>query len=125
MDQNSFLKSTNFKFTSYNSQDEYLYNPPSRIFKYYQLCSFKNPNNGKYHIRRFVVNSNNEFISIDDKYIDSKGYKRFVQSHRLNEYKLHNTYDLNHIAYPCLGEITIIQSPILENNGDIGGFAKF
>jgi len=125
MDQNNFLKSTNYKFTSYNAENELLYNPPPKTFKYYQLCSFKNPYNGKFHIRRFVVNSKNEFISIEEKYIDSKKYKRFIQSHRLNEYKLHNVYDLNQIAYPSLGEITIIQSPILENNGDFGGFAKF
>ncbi len=121
----SFLNNTNYKFVSPNSQSEYTYNPQSNIFKYYQLCSFKNPYNNKYHIRRIVMNAKNEFVSIDEKYIDAKEYKRFVQSHRLNEYKLYNVYDLNYIAYPSLGEITIIQSPILQTDSDYSGFAKF
>jgi hypothetical protein len=121
----SFLNNTNYKFVSPNSQSEYTYNPQSNVFKYYQLCSFKNPYNNKYHIRRFVMNSKNEFVSVNEKYIDAKEYKRFVQSHRLNEYKLHNAYDLNYIAYPSLGEITIIQSPILQTDSDYSGFSKF
>ncbi len=125
MNQNNFLNNTNFKFTSKSVQDDLIYNPPQKIFKYYQLCSFKNPYNGKFHIRRFIMNEKNEFISIEENYIDSKKYERFVRSHRLNEYKLHNTYDLNHVAYPSMGEITIIQSPILETVSDYSGFAKF
>jgi hypothetical protein len=125
MDPKNFLNNTNFRFTSKSTQDELTYNPPERLFKYYQVCSFKNPWNGKFHIRRLIMNAKNEFVSVDENYIDSKKYERFVQSHRLNEYKLYNVYDLNHVSYPSLGEITIIQSPILEINSDYTGYAKF
>jgi hypothetical protein len=114
----------NFRFTSASNQDEYIYNPPDRKFKYYQLCSFKNPYNSKYHIRRFIVNSRNEFVNIQEGYITSKEYNRFIQSHKLNEYKQYNTYDLNQVNYPNMGEISIVQSPILDCDA-IGNFAKF
>ena len=125
MNQNNFLNNTNFKFTSKSTQDDLVYNPPQKIFKYYQLCSFKNPWNSKFHIRRFIMNERNEFVSIDENYIDAKKYERFVRSHKLNEYKLYNVYDLNHVAYPSMGEITIIQSPILDTVSDYSGFSKF
>ena len=61
MDSKNFLNNTQFRFTSKTTQDEFTYNPPEKLFKYYQLCSFKNPWNGKFHIRRFVMNAKNEF----------------------------------------------------------------
>jgi hypothetical protein len=115
---------TNYKFVS-KSNDDYRYNPAKKIFKYYQLCSFKNPYNNKHHIKRFVINHMNEFVSIDEKYIDVKQYMKFIKTHRLNEYKLHNAYDLNNIAHPGMGEITFILSPILQTDSDYTGFAKF
>ena len=134
MDQNSFLNKTNFKFGTNSVQDELLYNPPIRQFKYYQLCSFMNPTTKKYHIRRFIMNSKNEFLNIQELHIDTKKYKKFIKTHKPNEYKLFGTYDLNQIAYPSLGDITIIQSPILDNNNNnnnivsansCGSYAKF
>ncbi len=119
------MQNLNYKFYNKSPQDDMIYNPPENKFKYYQLCSFRNPWNNKHHIRRFVMNSKNEFISIDENYIESRQFKRFVKSHKLNEYKLFNTYDLNHVSYPSMGEITIIQSPILEVNSDYTGYAKF
>ena len=125
MDQNNFLNRTNFTFGTNSVQDELLYNPPKRDFKYYQLCSFKNPWTQKYHIRRFIMNSKNEFTNIQELYINSKQYQRFVKTHKPNEYKMFGVYDLNQVAYPSLGDIAIIQSPILENDNGYGGFAKF
>ncbi len=75
--------------------------------------------------KRCVINHMNEFVSIDEKYIDMKQYMKFIKTHRLNEYKLHNAYDLNNIAHPGMGEITIILSPILQTDSDYTGFAKF
>lgn len=121
----SFLNNTNYRFTTKSIQDDLLYNPPIRQFKYYQICSFKNPWTGKYHIRRLIMNSKNEFVNIEELYIDKRQYQRFVKTHRLNEYKLYNTYDLNHVSLPTMGEITIVQSPILENDNGMGGYAKF
>jgi len=120
----NIIMNTNYKFVS-KSNDDYRYNPAKKLFKYYQLCSFKNPYNNKHHIKRFVINHMNEFVSIDEKYIDAKQYMKFIKTHRLNEYKLHNAYDLNNIANPGMGEITIILSPILQTDSDYTGFAKF
>jgi hypothetical protein len=116
---------TNYKFISPSSQTNFLYTPPTNYFKFYQLCSFKNPTNNKFHIRRFVLNGKNEFVDINDKFIDSREYKKFIQSHKLNEYKLYSAYDLNYIPYPNLGEITISQSPILQFDSDYSGYARF
>ena len=116
MDQNTFLNNTNFKFGTNSVQDELLYNPPVRNFKYYQLCSFKIPTTKKYHIRRFIMNSKNEFTNIQESYIDSNKYQQFIRSHPPSDYKLFGTYDLKQIPYPSLGDITIIQSPMLDTN---------
>lgn len=114
----------NYKFITNSTQNEYLYNPENKVFKFYQLCTFKNPSRNKYHIRRIVMNSKNEFISIDEDYIDTNKYNKFIQTHKLNEYKKYNTYDLDYIGYPTLGEIAIIQSPMLQQDS-YGDYAKF
>ena len=118
---NSFLDKVNFRFVSKTNEPETLVRP----YKYYQLCSFINPNTKRYHLRRFVVNNKNEFVSIDNYMLDQNQYMRFVQTRPPNEYKLFNTYELNYVPYPSSGDLLISQSPILSTNTDYSGFAKF
>jgi hypothetical protein len=116
----------NFNFIQKTHQDELLYNPSRQYYKYYQLCSFKNPKINKYHIRRFIMNSMQEFTDIKELYINDKQFNKFKDSHKLNEYKMYNAYNLSNIPYPSLGEISIIMSPMFENNNlDYGNFSKF
>jgi hypothetical protein len=121
----NFIKSANFKFVSKSIQDDYTYNPTPRNYKYYQICSFVNPWTNKYHIKRFIINEKNQFVNIQDYRLEKKQYMRFVQACRPNEYKMFNIYDLNETAYPSLGDLTIVQSPILEVNSDYTGYAQF
>ncbi len=114
-----------FNFNQKSSVQDLLYAPPKQRFKYYQICSFPNPWTNKYKIKRFIFNEKSEIISIEEGEVNQKQYKRFVEEHKPNQYKIYNAYDLNYIPEPQMGEISIAQSPLFMEDADYTGYAKF
>ena len=114
-----------FNFNKNTSVQDLLYQPPKQQFKYYQICSFVNPFTNKYKVKRFILNEKGEFVSIQEGEFNQKQYMRFVQEKNPNQYKMYNTYDLSYVPLPQLGEISIAQSPLFQDESDYTGFAKF
>lgn len=97
----------------------------SNLTKYYQVCVFKNPTSGKYHVRRCVINSSNEFVNVREFELNEKRYKKLLDTHGKHEYKLYPAYDLNAINLPSSSDVTLSKSDILNKFYDYSGFAPF
>lgn len=94
---------------------------------FYQLCTFANPSNQKYDMRKFVLNNNNEFVSVENFQLTKKQCKKFFQVKKQNEYKCYPVYNLHNIEYPNASDILTCQSSILSNESDVNNsnFAAF
>ena len=98
----------------------------SKLTYFYQICTFPNPNKkDKFHMRKFVLNENNEFISINNFFLSNKQCKRFFSAKKPNEYKCYPVYNLEDIGYPTNTDILTCQSEILSNAYEYSGFAPF
>lgn len=108
------------------SHDSYKNRKDDKSLTYfYQLATFPHPKNGKYHMRKFIINSKNNVHDVNDYLLDKDQYDRFLKSKKINEYKLYSVYSLNDVNYPTGGEILASKSDMLNNNFDYTGFAPF
>ncbi len=92
---------------------------------YYQICTFPGPQTNKFHMRKFVINSKNEFIAINDYHLNKKQCKKFFAIKKPHEYKCYSVYSLDEVNYPNLSEVLTSKSDILSNSYDYTGFAPF
>ncbi len=113
------------KFVSRSFQNHMSYIPKIVNDKYYQICSYKNPGNGMYHIRRFVINKNHEFTTIESKYVKQRNLNKFFSSHNPAEFTVIPAYDLEQVPYPNMSSVITAQSELLNDKSDYTGFAKF
>ena len=96
-----------------------------QLISFYQIASFCNPKTHTYHIRRFIVNDNNEFVNIRDHYIDKRRYHKLLKIKKPNQYKVYSVYDLNNINYPSMGDVLGAKSSMISSNTDYYGAAPF
>lgn len=96
-----------------------------KVTRYYQICIFKNIYTNKYHVRSFIINSNNEFVNIKNLQLTDKQYKRLLELVTPNQFKTFATFSLDHIDYPCFSDILTAQSEILCENYNYTGNAPF
>ena len=91
---------------------------------FYQLAAFADPKNKLYHVRRFTINSTNEFVGISDHYVNKRTFEKIIKKKKNNEYKVFSVYDLNSsVEYPSLSDILLLKSDILSTNYDYYGYA--
>jgi len=95
------------------------------VSKFYQICSFQNPETNKYHVRKFIINDKNEFTSVKEYKLSKSQYKKLLEIKKTNEYKCFSTYDLKNISYPNSSDILTLKSNMITNNHDYYGFAPF
>ena len=81
---------------------------------YYQLSIYKNPKNNKYHIRRFSINENNQFVSVKEKYLTETEYIKFKTIQPKHKYSLHPDVDLNVVPYPSNCDVSLARSVLLS-----------
>ena len=110
----------NYQFVA-NFEEE----PVEQLCSFYQIASFLDPKTGKYHVRRFVINNNNEFLNIRDHYLNKNQYYKLFKRKKPNEYKVYSVYNLNSINYPVLGDILAAKSSILSTSSDYYGASPF
>lgn len=86
---------------------------------FYQLTMF-NDSKGKFHMRKFVVDSNDNFIKIDNYLLNKKQYKNFFKEYanKRHKYKLYNTRTLDEINPPTLNDINTTRSSNLVYNNE-------
>lgn len=92
---------------------------------YYQICTYKEPRTDKYCLRKFIINSKNEFIEMSEYLLTKKQIKKFYANKKPHEFKCYPSYNFDNIGYPNLGEVNLANSRILSNNHEYSGFAPF
>lgn len=110
----------NYKFVA-NFDEE----PEEQLSSFYQIASFTHPKTGRYHVRRFVINNNNEFLNVRDHYLDKNQYYKLLKRKKQNEYKMYSVYNLNSVNYPVLGDILAAKSSMIATSCDYYGPANF
>jgi hypothetical protein len=115
-------KRVRYQFINTQQQEE---KPDSSIHFYYQICTFPNRQTQKYHMRKFVINSKNEFVAVNDYYLSTEQCRKFFSMKKPQEYKCYSVYSLDDIAYPNLAELLVSKSDILTNDYNYTGFAPF
>jgi hypothetical protein len=112
-----------YKFVTNLNEDPHPKN--SDIISFYQICTFPHPKNKMYNVRRFSINSNNEFAAIKNSFLSKSRLERFLKSKKNNQYAMYSTYDLNYVKYPTLSDILLLKSDILSNQYKHYGAAPF
>ena len=100
-------------------------NSNDNLIHFYQVSSFPNPKNGKYHLRKFVINNDNHFVNIKEYLLNKKYFDKFIQKKKSNEYRMYSVYNLNTVNYPSFSDILLLRSDTLKNNYNYYGYAPF
>lgn len=112
--------------TTYNFVNNFNQIPKEEHFiNFYQLASFADPKTCKYHIRRYKVNDNNEFVSIKEYHLPKRLYQKLIKSKRPNSYKMYTVYNLNIVNHPTMSDILTAKSSMLDINSYYYGAAPF
>lgn len=112
---------TTYKFV--NNFNEHFQN--DNLISFYQISSFANPKNGKYHLRRFIINNDNQFVNIKEYQLEKKYFDKFIRKKKSNEYRMYSVYDLSNVNYPSLSDVLLLKSDTLKNNYNYYGYAPF
>lgn len=102
-----------YTFSNHDQQNIQSYNPYEIRF-YYQLCGFAHPNTKRYHLRKYVMNENNEFLTVVDEYLTRRQCKKFMNDKKDREYKIYSVYSLNNVAPPSLADLNTSFSELLN-----------
>lgn len=123
---NSKTNNIKYKFIQQNRGTNFTNDESINDIKfYYQICTFPIQDSDKYHMRKFVVSNNNEFIAINDYYLSKKQCKKFFAIKKTNEYKCFPHYSLEQVTYPSTSDILMLKSDLLENDNSYSGYAAF
>ena len=98
---------------------------PEILNYYYQVATFAEPRSKRHNMRRYAVNSNNEFVNASEYWLTEEQYQRFIASKKSYEYRGYPVYSLREISQPYLTDIMTMKSSILRNDYDYTGFAPF
>ena len=101
------------------------YKPEPNMVKFYQVCHFKHPKTGKYHVRKCLFNEQGKLMSVTEKRYTVSQIKKFFELHKDNEYKTYATYDLQLVDYPSQDQLILSQSSLLNNNHNNYDYAPF
>lgn len=117
-DKNDFFKNSEshrkIKFTKpKGTYDEMIYNPPQKLSKFYQICSFKN-NVGKYNVRVFVYDEYFEIVNVYNREYKRSECKKLMSKLGTNKYKVYPVYNLSNIEYPCTTDLYDAESSLLR-----------
>lgn len=92
---------------------------------YYQVAQFADRSTHLHHIRKYIVNGQNEFESVKEYNISKSKYKKLLQIKQKHEYKLYAVYDLNIVGHPTVTDILLLKSNILSTKYDYTGYSPF
>ncbi len=91
---------------------------------YYQICIHRNIYDNMYHVRRYTINHDNNFINSDTRNFRLKDqeYKKFYLDKKPQEYKCYSTYTLDNIPPPSAAEVLISGSELFQTERYVDGW---
>ena len=105
------------------SQNTNRYQPNHKLYKFHQICMFRDPDTSKYNVRTIIFDENQEIIKSTDKEYTANQCKSLIGTSKINEYKTYSTYDLNLVDYPNNDDLLKTQSDLLSNDQTYCGYA--
>lgn len=99
-----------------NTENQYTYKPKPKLYKFHQICIFRDPQTSKYNVRTIIFDENQNIIKSLEKEYNANQCKSLITSSKINEYKTYCTYDLSLIDYPNSDDLLKVQSDLLSNN---------
>lgn len=106
------------KYVFPKSANEFKQEPIEKTFSFFfQIAMFPN-SAGKYHMRKFIVDSNNNFANIEEYYLNRKQCKKFYKIKKQNQYKAYNVNCLDNIQVPTLNDIYTAKSENLSSDNN-------
>ena len=104
MEQNYILRK--------NIDESFTYKPDPKLYTYYQICQF--PIKNTYNVRKVILDEYGNFKSQTTGKIPKDRLKKFLKSCPKFKYGLYQTFLLDEVPMPSLGDISLIQSEILN-----------
>lgn len=106
-----------------NNDTQYI--PEHKLYKFHQICIFRDPQTSKYNVRTIIHNENQEIVKVYDKQYNSDQCRILINSCRTNDYKCYQTFDLELIDYPDTDDLYKTHSDLLSNETNYNGYATF
>ena len=103
------------RFTSkMNDEEEGLvYMPPKKTYKFYQICSFKNPNTQMYDVRVIIFNEHSEVFNQEEYMYDEKECNKLINLKKSTKLKFYPTFDIDLVALPDMDDLLKGKSSLL------------
>jgi len=101
-------------------EQDMIYKPLKKLYKYYQICQFPRPDNHLYTIRRFIFDEGCELKDVTTYDFRREDVKKFIKILKPYQYRLCGTFDITTFPCPREGDVQIMQSEILNADGDVG-----
>lgn len=94
---------------------EFMYAPPKQTYKFYQICSFKNPETQMYDVRVVVFNELADIVNVGEYRCSSKQCNKIIKGHKTHQFKIYQTFDLDYVAMPDPADLLQMQSSLLAD----------
>jgi hypothetical protein len=104
------------KYEIYKKPEQFKYNPQKKNTSFYQICQFKNPQTGKYQIRKIIFNEHGTILKTYEKEYTKEKIDIFGKNNRRNKYSTYAVSDLKLINLPEPSFILEAQSELLNND---------
>jgi hypothetical protein len=118
-------KKIKYNFITNNNSSE-IYSVDDTISYFYQICIYANPNTNTFHMRKFAINSKNEFINIKSFYLRKSEHKKFFKKKKDFQFRSYPAYSLDEIDVPSLSDILMAKSSMVnDDNLTYDGYAQF
>ena len=95
------------------------------IVTFLQITIHPNPKTKKYHVRKFKINNEGNFVDIKNYYLSKNKYDKLLKSKKQHEYKLYSVYTLEEVPYPSESDILLLNSSMLKTSYNYYGSAPF
>ena len=98
-----------------NEEDGLVYMPPKKTYKFYQICSFKNPDTQKYDVRVILFDEYSEITKTGIYMVPAKECNELINKCRSNQYKIYQAYYIESVDLPSMDDLLVMQSPLLSD----------
>lgn len=97
-----------------NEKEGLVYAPPKNLSKFYQVCSFKNPETQMYDVRIVMFNEHSEVVKQEEYMYDERHCNMLIKSKKSNRIKIYPTFSIDMVDLPDMDDLLRCQSSLLN-----------
>jgi len=121
----------NMRFKLKGQKEDFMYQPESKRFSFYQFCRMHNPsrtdrkNGNKIHeMRKLVYNEEYQLVSKKEALISKDKLQKFIDKAPEHKYTLYETYEIESVDLPSDLELYTANSNILNGDAFLPAFQE-